>query len=244
MPNGTDFPTGDVDETHLRNIREKYNLPDNIQDNIPVLLFVGRMMWYKGIGLTLEALEILDKKGFDFRMLFVGDGEDLIKAKKIVMNMKLNDKVHFAGRVNDREELRAYYTAADLFILPSVYDNAPLVVQEAAACGCPSLVVHGSSAAEIIEDGVNGYHSGQTPPGIADKIIEIWNDKLTLQRVSKEAVEELYTPWSKVADISMARYKVIKEIFDKKMKINRIKVLKKRVKALNSLNLKHPRKWD
>jgi len=234
MPNGTDFPKGEADETLLRSIKGRFNLPCNV----PVLLFVGRMMWYKGIGFILDALEILNKNSFDFRMIFVGDGEDLKKAKKISANKKLDDKVHFAGRENDREMLRAYYTIAELFILPSVYDNAPLVLQEAAACSCPSIVVEGSSAAEIIEDGVTGYYCTQSAQNLADRINEIFRDKEKHEVVSHAVSEELYTPWSKVVERSMKRYRIVKDKYIKSGKAKPMDDLKKTVRTLKALRVK------
>jgi glycosyltransferase involved in cell wall biosynthesis len=237
MPNGTDFPKGVADELLLKSIYARFDLPDNV----PVLLFVGRMMWYKGIGLIIEALELLKKRGFDFRMIFIGDGEDLAQAKKMAMSKRLNHLIHFTGRVNDREELRAYYTIANLFILPSVYDNAPLVLQEAAACSCPSLVVRGSSAAEIIMDSDNGYHSELCHKSIADCVCTIFSDRERHENVALAASQRLYTPWSKVAELSVERYKVVKNEYDKKRRVKKFVVLKKRVKRLRALGIDHPR---
>jgi glycosyltransferase involved in cell wall biosynthesis len=79
MPNGSDVTAVSSDYSLELGLREKLELPDDV----PVLLYCGRMMWYKGISLKLKALELLYKRGIKFRMIFVGDGEDLdeIKAK-------------------------------------------------------------------------------------------------------------------------------------------------------------------
>ena len=210
MPNGTDFPSGLADEARLKDISEKHSLPAEV----PVLLFVGRMMLYKGIAMIIEALEMLRANGFDFRMLFVGDGKDLADAKKMVKGKNLDDCVHFTGRINDREVLRTYYSRADLFLLPSTYDNAPLVVQEAAACSTPSLVIRGSSSAEVVEEGVSGYLSEQTSVSLAETIQEIFSDKDKLTEVAKAAAEHVYTPWIKVVERSMSRYRIVKDRYD------------------------------
>ena len=46
------------------------------------------------------------------------------------------------------------------FTFPSLYDNAPMVVREAAVMGTPAVLVAGSDAAEIIHDGANGFVPG------------------------------------------------------------------------------------
>ena len=66
--------------------------------------------------------------------------------------MGLSERIRFAGALRDRDLLRQIYAASDLFVLPSVYDNAPLTVREAASCGCPSALITGSNAAEGIMD--------------------------------------------------------------------------------------------
>ena len=79
MNNGVDFARGRVDARKVAEATAGYDLPEGV----PVFLFVGRMMTYKGLPLILDALRILDEKGLDFRMVFVGKGPDreLLEAK-------------------------------------------------------------------------------------------------------------------------------------------------------------------
>ncbi|SFC22622.1 glycosyltransferase [Butyrivibrio sp. YAB3001] len=73
MPNGVDFPKGRIDEDMVKKVVESYDLPEGI----PVFLFVGRIMNYKGLPIIVDAMEILSKHGIDYRMIFVGGGADL-----------------------------------------------------------------------------------------------------------------------------------------------------------------------
>ncbi|MDR3277778.1 MAG: glycosyltransferase, partial [Oscillospiraceae bacterium] len=70
MKNGVDFPKGRVPRRAIDAVSEKHALPDGV----PVFLFVGRMMWYKGIRMILDGLVRVKKRGADFRMVFVGSG--------------------------------------------------------------------------------------------------------------------------------------------------------------------------
>ncbi|MCL2002410.1 MAG: glycosyltransferase [Oscillospiraceae bacterium] len=205
MPNGTDFAKGSADSALTEKLSRKHGLPEDV----PVLLFVGRMMWYKNIGLIIDALELLHKCGFDFRMVFVGDGEDLRDITQMARDKGLADVTVFAGRVNDREVLRAYFTRSNLFVFPSVYDNAPLVVREAAACACPSLVVRGSSASEMLEDGATGFFAEENAESLSAAIQAVFSDREKLAAVSAAASEEVYLSWSKVAERSADRYKEV-----------------------------------
>ncbi|MBQ9421139.1 MAG: glycosyltransferase, partial [Lachnospiraceae bacterium] len=68
MQNGVDMPLGRVSESEIAAATEGYDLPAGV----PVFLFVGRMMWYKGIRIVLDALEGLKSQNTDFRMVFIG----------------------------------------------------------------------------------------------------------------------------------------------------------------------------
>ena len=72
MPNGVDLPRGRVPDELIRQTVGGFDLPEGQ----PVFLFVGRMMWYKGIRIILDALKTLTEQGVDYRMVFVGAGGD------------------------------------------------------------------------------------------------------------------------------------------------------------------------
>ncbi len=70
-------------------------------------------------------------------MNFIGTGYALNDVRSLVSRYGLSDSVHISGVIKDRHTLSDYYAASDLFLFPSFYDNAPLVVREAAAMGTP-----------------------------------------------------------------------------------------------------------
>ena len=215
MPNGTDFPRADADENLTKEINQKHGL----SENIPVLLFVGRMMWYKNQGLILDALEILKAKDFDFRMIFIGDGRDLEDMKKTVREKNLHDRVFFTGLISDRELLRAYYTRANMFVFPSTYETSGIVVGEAAACRCPSLVARGSAPSEILEEyGENqsGFFADENAGSVAATILEAFENMEKYEFVRKNAADKVYLPWSKVMENSIARYEEVCENYKNK----------------------------
>ena len=72
MPNGVDIPADRLPDETVRAVSEGLDLPEGV----PLLLFVGRMMWYKGLRIILDALKQLKGEGQDFRMVFIGKGTD------------------------------------------------------------------------------------------------------------------------------------------------------------------------
>jgi 1,2-diacylglycerol 3-alpha-glucosyltransferase len=146
MGNGTDLAGGDKGE-------------ERCGAGCARLLYVGQLVWHKNIKLLVLALKTLKDSGFKFTMTMVGEGSAQQAIKRFVQRLGLADDFIFTGKITDRGDMKAVYAAADLNLLPSVYDTFSLVVREAAALGCPSLVIKDSCAAEGIEDGCNGFLS-------------------------------------------------------------------------------------
>lgn len=202
MENGVDFPQGRADEAAAHALREKYGVP---HDKI-MFLFVGRMMWYKGIRLILDSLKLLDERGVDFRMMFVGDGMERAEIEKYTEQLGLSDKCVFAGTINDREELRVFYTAGDLFLFPSTYDTNGIVVREAAACGVASLLIESSCAAEGITDGRTGILTTTDPQDIAKRLEYAASHIAEMRQMGCHAMNEVYISWETSVKRAYDRY--------------------------------------
>lgn len=205
MENGTDFARGIAPAERIHALREKYDL----RDDVPTLLFVGRMMWYKNIRLILDTCAVLKQQGMPFRMLFVGEGYDLPTMRQYADEIGVQDRVTFVGPVRDREYLRVFYSAADMFFFPSTYDTCGIVVKEAAACDCPSLLLKGSAAAEGAVHKKSGFLAEESPVSCAHVIMDAFSDREALSRVGLRAGEDLYLSWEDAVDRAYARYREI-----------------------------------
>lgn len=205
MENGTDFARGKVAPAAVTALREKYGI---YEDKL-VFLFVGRMMWYKNTRLILDALEILKQNGMEFHTFFVGDGYDAPDMKLYADKRGLQQEVTFTGPIHDREELRAYYSLADLFLFPSTYDTCGIVVKEAAACDCPSLLIEDSCASEGLVHGQNGYLSAEKPASFANALMDACADRAKLRECGRHAGETLYLSWKDAVGRAHERYEQI-----------------------------------
>ena len=191
MPNGVDFPKGRVSEEAVEEVTGGFDLPAGV----PVLLFVGRMMWYKGIRIILDALKTLDGEGRNFRMVFVGGGGDKEEIQAYAQELALGEKVIFVEPIRDRERIRAWYCRADLFLFPSTFDTNGLVVREAAACALPSVLVRGSCAAEDAADGETGFLIEENAASMAETLRRLLNRPEQMRAVGEQAQQELYLSW-------------------------------------------------
>ena len=205
MENGVDFPRGPAGREQVDALRGELAIPEGV----PVYLFVGRMMWYKGIRIILEALAALRRGGRDFRMVFVGDGSEREEMETAAGELGIARQCTFTGAIRDREALRRYFSLADLFLFPSTYDTNGIVVREAAACGTASALIAGSCAAEGIADGRNGFLI-EEEAGSLSQLLE----GLTLERMAQtgeHALEEIYVSWEESVRRAVERYGVVME---------------------------------
>ena len=207
MPNGSDMPLGQVDDETMRSAVNGYDLPETV----PVFLFVGRMIFYKGQRLILEALEGLHSQGVDFRMVFVGAGEDLPEMQALANQLGIGEKVIFTGTVRDREKLRGWYRRADLLVFPSTFDTNGLVVREAAASSTPAVLVKDSCAAEGVIDGQNGYLVTESASSLAVKLYQLIQNRDRLQETGERAKKELYLSWEDAVKMAEGRYRSVLE---------------------------------
>ena len=209
MPNGVDFAKGRVEEETVREVCKEFDLPAGV----PVFLFVGRMMWYKGLRITLDALKILKDAGHAFRMVFVGSGGDKDEVVAYAKELGLDDCVFFTSPKYDRTVIRAWYCRADLFLFPSTFDTNGLVVREAAACELASVLVRGSCAAEDITDGKNGFLIEENAASMAALLAKLCHEPEVLKRVGRQAQEEIYISWDDAVHRAQKRYEVVIEAY-------------------------------
>jgi len=205
MENGVDMPLGRASEGSIASAVEGYDLPREV----PVFLFVGRMMWYKGIRIILDALEGLKQQGVDFRMIFIGSGADLEEIRSYSDSLKLQDRCIFTGAIRDREILKAWYSRADLFLFPSTYDTNGLVVREAAACSLASVLVEGSCAAEGVAPDRNGFLISESPASLAVMLYRLCQKPEAMKRAGELAAKELYISWDTAVTKAYERYQTV-----------------------------------
>lgn len=205
MPNGVDFPRGRVDDALIAEVTAGYELPDGV----PLFLFVGRMMWYKGIRIILDALKKLREAGHEFRMVFVGGGNDKDEIVACCESLGLSDRVFFTAPIHDRNAIRAWYCRADLFLFPSTFDTNGLVVREAAACGLASVLVAGSCAAEDVTDGVNGFLIGENAESMAAMLEKLCANNEKMREVGANALRDIYMSWEEAVRRAYERYAVV-----------------------------------
>jgi len=134
-----------ADPETIAAVRARYNLPEHF------ILYVGTIEPRKNLTALLEAFHHL-LATHDLRLVIVGKKGWLYEGFfRRLRELGLGDRVIFTGYVPD-EDLPAIYSAADLFVFPSLYEGFGLPVLEAMACGTPVICSNTSSLPEVAGD--------------------------------------------------------------------------------------------
>ena len=145
----------------------------NIQNDLKVILFVGRLERLKGLDTLLEALSMIDQEKIN--LLVVGglyNISEVTRLKKLCNEFNLLEKVHFIGSIN-RTDLKYYYNSSDICVLPSYYESFGLSALEAAACGVPVVASKKGGLSSIVIDKKTGYLLQWRCPGPFVEKLEI-----------------------------------------------------------------------
>ena len=204
MHNGCDIEP----EKPTRQAYDRVNDEFGIGADEKVLVFVGQHTWQKNVELTIKALKIASEMGCDYKMLFVGDGVNRHEMEMMVARFGIGDKVIFAGKISDRQLIKNIYHRSSAMLFPSYYDTSGIVIKEAAACYCPSVVAKGSCASYgITKD--NGFIVENDPESMAATIFEILHDEQRTKIVGENAFKSLYKSWEDSVDLAAQRYKYL-----------------------------------
>jgi glycosyltransferase involved in cell wall biosynthesis len=176
----------------------------DIQEGEIVFLYVGQLIWEKNIRLIVESLALI--KDIPFKMFFVGSGYAANDLKHLVDDMGLSSKVEFPGCIADREKLKQYFAAADLFLFPSNYDTWAIVIHEAAALETPSVLIEGSTIAQIITDNVDGFLIENSADSFAARLRELNANRQVIKKAGLLACQTINRSWESVTDEVLDRY--------------------------------------
>ena len=180
-----------------------------------IVLFVGRLEPLKGVELLIDAVAELEDSTPE--LLVIG-GDQRAAAYMAALRARaealaIGERVHFAGSV-PQESLPAYYSAADVCVVPSFYESFGLVALEAMACGTPVVASRVGGLIGTVKDGESGYLiPWRCPQPFADKIdLLLSNDELrrSMGAAAQERAQRFR--WSEVAAELAALYtRVIEE---------------------------------
>ena len=210
MPNGTDTAVPE----NLQELKEKAAAVFHIPRGKHILLFVGQQIWYKNQRLILDAFRLLCSQSDDWFLVMAGSGKDEKEIAQYAASLNLQDRVLFTGLISDRNLLRGVYLNADLLFFPSVFDNAPLVLREAAVLGVPTLATEGSNAAGAIRKNVSGFTADATPQAMSEELSRIFAEE-DIKQIGQNARETIPVSWERVAGMVQEEYRAVIDRYER-----------------------------
>lgn len=165
-----------------KEIYEKYNL----DEKLPVVLYVGRVDPEKKVGLVVEAFIEAEKNGLNAQLVIVGDGVDKVR---LIEESKNRKNIHFLGRILP-PDLYEFYKAGDVFVTASEIETQGIVLIEAAASGLPLVAVDSGAVAEVCKDEENGFLcQPRNVKEISAAMLKILGDKELREKFGKESIK-------------------------------------------------------
>lgn len=187
VPTGVEFHPTSIDRGEAR---ARYGLPQDC----PIMVYVGRLAREKNLELLVEMLPLVRREVPDALLWLVGGGNAEQTLRKRVQRMALTDAVRLQGRV-PHEQISTVYSAADLFVFPSVTETQGLVIWEAQAHGLSCVVVNEGGAPESVRDGIDGLLVPNEAQAFARAVIRLLKDgQLRLQMSQNALNAERLTP--------------------------------------------------
>lgn len=129
--------------------------PQRIKPVSPTLVFAGRLMPWKGVGLLLRVVAKLKLRWPDIIFEVLGDGPEEGRLKELAGNLGLEQNVKFRGRLSETETHKIF-ARSSVFVLNTNYEGLPHSVLNAMACALPVITTPVGGNQEVIENGVNG----------------------------------------------------------------------------------------
>lgn len=163
------------------------------------IVTVARLSKEKGIDRAIEAVKRCVKKGYQLHYHIVGSGDQAEHLKKLTRDYGLENAITFYGNQNNPYP---YIKNADLFLLPSYHEAAPMVFDEAACLGVPVLATATTSTDEMITESGSGFVCENSQDGIADGLIKVLKKPDSLIEIKKALQQRQFTNQDKINKVS------------------------------------------
>ena len=135
------------------------------------LLFVGRLEIQKSVDTLLYAVSEVKNEIPNLKVLLLGEGSLKLELKELVWKLGINETILFVGNAHSER----YFEAADVFVLPSIFEGFGIVIIEAFRASLPVIATAIEGPQELIDDEVNGLlFEPKDYIGLSKKIVKLY----------------------------------------------------------------------
>jgi glycosyltransferase involved in cell wall biosynthesis len=176
-------------------VRQAQNPPLLNGSDRHIILFVGRLVEWKGIDTLIRSMIIVRKAIPGSSLNIVGEGPLREPLQRLVQDARLTGTVSFCGGVSN-EDLEKLYNSASVFVLPSrpynslVMEGLGVVLLEAMSHGVPVIGSNVGGIPDIINDGKNGFlFPCEDEKDLSEKIIRLLSDEVLADQYRQSGYE-------------------------------------------------------
>jgi glycosyltransferase involved in cell wall biosynthesis len=203
VPYGVDVERYKPDQGSTQTLRTALHIPDGQH----VIMAMGRLVYKKGFSYLIEAMPGILARCPESVLLVAGQGDLDADLEQLAESLGIGKQVIFAGHVA-WDQTPAYLALADLFVLPSILDQAgnidglPNVLLEAMASGCAIIASNVAGVPDVLTDGQNGLLVPEKDvDALTEAISKLLDDPLLRQRLgdAARATTQDHLSWTHIA---------------------------------------------
>ena len=170
-------------EKQLENLGIKKNLEEKY------VLFLGRVTMQKGPDYFIEAANLVLKKLKNVRFIMAGSGDMMPRLIERAAALKITDRFHFTGFLNNRQQVERIYAMSDLYVMPSVSEPFGITAFEAILYDVPIILSKQSGVSEILKGALKVDF--WDVPKLASAIVDLLEDPKLAQQIVENCKNEL-----------------------------------------------------
>ncbi|MBD3215546.1 MAG: glycosyltransferase [Candidatus Lokiarchaeota archaeon] len=158
----------------------------NIQNNVKKVIFVGRLDHQKGVEYLIRSIPIVLKQCENVYFFILGNGNLEVELKILTRRLGVDSHIKFIDMI-PLEKMPEFYSSADIFCLPSLYEGFPLSIAEALSVGLIIVASHTEGIPEAIIENINGFlFEPKNVKQLSEKLIKALNlDNEEIWKISK-----------------------------------------------------------
>lgn len=213
-----------VEKDDLTKIQKNYlHKKIGMQNDIPLLLSVGRLGQEKNFQFVIDAFHELTLIDTTAHLIIVGQGAESKRLKVYTTDLGISKRVHFTGKIN-KKFMPSVYADATLFVFASVSEVHPLVALEACAAGLPLIVAKDAAFIDVVIDDRNGYQLPLQKKKFVEKMKILLADKQLRKKMgnqSKELIAKNFPP-ERLTEMLLDVYDIVLATKPKERTLQRI----------------------
>ncbi|MBX0283279.1 glycosyltransferase family 4 protein [Ligilactobacillus salivarius] len=154
-----------------------------------VFLAAGRMAYAKGFDTLIDAFRIFAQENSDWKLLLVGDGEELPAIKDKIKEYELEKRILTPGKTDD---IKKYFLQSSVLLLPSRWEGMPMIVLESLEMGCPIVAFDIDAMGPLVTDGIEGLivKNKQDANAYAQAMLKIAENQALRDQMHQAAIQK------------------------------------------------------